>query len=82
MPNATFRRTVTVIRHERVPVTTPGSSGWTSRPLPDTQEVVEIEIDVDAIAKILGQKACTSKSGKSQEINGLVVVRKVKAGAA
>lgn len=67
------RFTVTVKHWERVKTDT----GFYTRDLPDTQHEVLVTADLEAIAKRLGPNAVKSKGGKSQEINGLVVVKRL-----
>lgn len=45
--------------------------------LPDTQHVIEIELDLEKIANTLGPKAVRSRGKRSQEMSGLVVVRAI-----
>ena len=52
--------------------------GHRSVPLPDTQETVEVEVDFERLARVLGPQAVHSKGGKSQEASGMVVVRHVR----
>jgi hypothetical protein len=64
------------VQHRRIiPVDSPGCIGHTSEALPDTLETVTIYADLEAIARTLGVKAAQSKSGKSKEISGLLVVK-------
>ena len=69
------RFTVTVKRVEWVPCK--DGLGHISHPLPATEEVVEVTVDLEGIAQSLGPKACRSKGKRAQAISGLVVVRKV-----
>ena len=39
-------------------------------------ETIEVHVDFEGLAKKLGARACRSKTGKTVEAGGLVVVRK------
>ena len=40
-------------------------------------ETVKLTVDFEAIVRLLGPRACRSKGGRAQDLQGLVVVRKV-----
>lgn len=42
---------------------------------PDTQERVQITVDLDRIAQYYGQKAVDNKTGRCCDMNGCVVVK-------
>lgn len=71
------RFTIQVERFEKIPVAPP-ARGFTSRSLGFFEETVELEIDVERIARILGRKAVGNKSGKAVDLNGDVVVRHIR----
>jgi hypothetical protein len=73
-------RRVAVVKRNRkiIELTEPGVSGYTTEPLPDTTEAVEITIDWDALAKLLGGKAIGTKSGKSVIWGGVIVAKHIR----
>ncbi len=69
---------ITVQHSHRVHIDHPdGSRSWTSERLPDTQELVEIEIDLQALAAEYGSQAFKNKSGRSRLAGGLIEFRNV-----
>jgi hypothetical protein len=44
---------------------------------PDTLEYVTIDVDLEAIAARCGPAACYNKSGRSKQLGGCVIIRKV-----
>lgn len=61
---------------KRVPVSESGT-GFTTVPDGYEEAVVDVDVDMAAIAKLLGSKAMGSKRGVSKYMNGLVTVRVV-----
>ena len=67
-----FSVSVTYYRQE------PTDDGHGRRSVVDrtVDETVEVHVDFEGLAKKLGARACRSKTGKTVEAGGLVVVRK------
>jgi hypothetical protein len=71
-----------IVHEFKVPVTyyrrEPTEDGQGTRSVVDrtVDETVEVSVDFAGLAKKLGDRACRSKTGKTVEAGGLVVVRK------
>jgi hypothetical protein len=73
-----FTITVRQFRREEINETRPDGGtnrGHRSVELEPTREVVEVEVDLEGIAKELGTKACRNSGGTAREISGLVKVK-------
>jgi hypothetical protein len=72
-----IRRTISYSLPIQEPIREPGASGIRTVGEAQMECVVDVEIDVERIIKRLGALACQSKGGRSREMSGLVVVKRI-----
>jgi hypothetical protein len=70
------RQTVTIRRYVKVEI--PGGHTTDFKQFTDTAHEVEIEIDVDALFRKLGDKAARSQSGRSAIGSRIIIARRVR----
>lgn len=76
----TIYRTYTItVRHWRKSTEEEQAAGArASIHLPDTLEQVSIEVDLEALARDLGDRACRSARGRASGLSNRVVVKRLK----
>lgn len=60
---------------KKVPVSGEGSTGFTTVPDGYEEAVIDVDVDLAAIARLLGTKAMGNSKGVSKYLQGLVTVR-------
>ena len=72
-----IKRTINYSLPIQEPIREPGASGIRTVGEAQMECAVEVEIDIERIIKRLGVLACQSKGGRSQEMSGLVVAKRI-----